>query len=109
VQFAGFYVADTVGYYRARGLTVTLNPGLEHGHAMPAIQSVASGLDDFGVSGPESIILARSKGIRIKAIATLFQHSPFCYIGLKSQNITKLRDLLGQPIGVNFDNTDVLT
>jgi len=112
-QFAGFYVAQQRGFYRENGLDVLLLPGIqgsgETETEKPAIQMVASGEDDFGLTGPESILLARGKGLQIKAIAAIFQDSPFCYIALKSENILRLRQLVGQPVGVHFDSPDILT
>src|SRR5712692_1458876 len=97
VQFAGFYVAKERGYYRANGLDVQLLPAVSvsgtNSTEMPPIQMVASGEDHFGLTGPESILLARGKGLRIKAMAAIFQQSPFCYIALKSEGIRTLEDL----------------
>ena len=69
-QFAGFYVAKEKGFYSRQNLNVHLEPG---GLDFPAIQLVGSGTDDFGVTGAEEILLARSKGIPVVAIALISQ------------------------------------
>jgi ABC-type nitrate/sulfonate/bicarbonate transport system substrate-binding protein len=51
-QFAGFYFAKESGGYSQRGLNVNLLPG---GIDYPAIQLVASGSDQFGVTGADSL------------------------------------------------------
>ena len=65
-QFAGFYVAKDKGYYNAAGLDVNIQPG---GPDFPAIQMVAGGNEQFGVTGADQILIARSKGVPVVALA----------------------------------------
>jgi NMT1/THI5 like len=58
-QFAGFYVAKARGFYGKAGLDVNLEPG---GSNYPAIKTVVTGGEDFGVTGADQILLARSGG-----------------------------------------------
>lgn len=96
-QFAGFYYAVKEGYYKKAGLNVTLNAG---GIDFPAIQMVANGIDQFGISSPDQILLAREKGIPVVAIATIYQQTPAVIMSFKEANITKLSDLIGKKIGI---------
>ena len=105
-QFAGFYVAKEKGYFSKEGLDVDLTPGALDS---PAIQMVAAGKDDLGVASAEDIILARSDHIPIKAIAVIFQQTPFCFMVRKEQGISKLEQLRGKKIGVQPGNHEVLT
>src|SRR6202045_3453127 len=69
-QFAGFYVAKEKGYYKSAGLNVDIQPG---GPDFPAIQMVTGGSEQFGVTGADQILIARSNGVPGEAIAVLFR------------------------------------
>lgn len=95
-QFAGYYYADKAGYYKNEDINVTLMPG---GINAAAIPLVASGSDQFGVTGADQIILAREKGIPVVAIATIYRKSPFVLFSLKDSNITTPKQFIGKKIG----------
>ncbi|HOI59894.1 MAG TPA: ABC transporter substrate-binding protein [Candidatus Pacearchaeota archaeon] len=83
-QFAGYYVADSKGYYKDNGLSVEINPG---GPNISPIQMVINGTDDFGITSGNQIILARDQGVPIVAIAVIYQKSPISIVSLKEKNI----------------------
>src|SRR5579884_4459931 len=58
-QFAGYYAASQLGYYKAAGLNVTLKNG---GPNIIPEQVVASGQAQFGVGWLPSLLSARGKG-----------------------------------------------
>ena len=59
-QFAGFYVAQAKGYYKAEGIDLTINPG---GPNLLTENLIATGADTFGLSGgTDSVFAARDKG-----------------------------------------------
>lgn len=95
-QFAGFFVAQAKGYYKAEGLDVKLLP---IGDQSP-IQTVATGTADFGTTWITDLLTARQQGIPVVHIAQLFQKSGFTLVSLKTSNITKPADLKGKRIGV---------
>ncbi len=103
-QFAGFYVADKKGFYQARGIEVTINPG---GVDFPAVQMVASGSDDFGLEEGDRILEAREKGVPIVAIATIYRKNPTLFFSLKNSGITKAKDFIGKKVGT-FPDVQVL-
>lgn len=105
-QFAGFYYAKESGMYGGKGLDVTLRPG---GIDYPAIQMVASGSDQFGVTGADQILLAREKGIPVVAVACIFRKSPFVLFSLKASGISKVADFPGKKIGVKLGGNEELT
>lgn len=76
------------------------------------VKTIATGQDAFGVlGGPDTLLVARSKGQPLKALAILHRNSNFpCLITLKSSGITKLSQLQGKRIGFNYGHisTDVL-
>jgi len=104
-QFAGFYVAKANKYYEAAGLDVQL---LEGGLDKPAIQAVVSGTAEFGVIGPEAILLARSRNVDVTAIAVIYQKSPFCLFTLDRYPVRKIADLKGKSVGVLYGSNELI-
>jgi len=105
-QFAGFYVADAKGFYAQGGLTVSLKPG---GVEFPSIQSVVSGLDKFGITGADQILLHRSQGAPIVAVATIYRATPMVLFSFAESNIRSPKDLAGKRVGVKLGGNEELT
>jgi NitT/TauT family transport system substrate-binding protein len=105
-QFAGFYVAKEKGFYDQHHLDVRLEPG---GVDFPAVQTVASGSDQFGVTGADQILMAREKGVPIVALAVIYRKSPFCYFALQESGIKTPQDFIGKTIGVKLGGNEELT
>jgi NitT/TauT family transport system substrate-binding protein len=106
VEFAGFYVADQKGYYADENLAVTLKPG---GADVLPSQEVADGKADIGVTGGDQLLVARSQGLPLKAIAAIFRQSPVALMALADSGIKTPQDLVGKRIGVispNYDNNN---
>jgi NitT/TauT family transport system substrate-binding protein len=77
VQFAPFYVAQRDGFYADAGLEVTI----EH-HQAPDVQRlVADGRAEFGVADATDVMIARTSGIPIRYVSTLYQRFPVALIG----------------------------
>jgi NitT/TauT family transport system substrate-binding protein len=95
-QFAGFFVAQAKGYFKAEGLDVTLLP---IGDQSP-IQTVATGAADFGTTWITDLLTARQQGLPVVHIAQIFQKSGFTLVSLKSSNLTKPADFKGKRVGV---------
>lgn len=104
-QFAGFYFADKAGLYKTSGLNVTLNPG---GVDFPAIQMVAGGSDQFGIASFEQIIIARSKGIPVVAIANIYRQTPLVIFSFANKNIKEPKDLIGKKVAITLDPDEQL-
>ncbi len=104
-QFAGNLVAVSEDYYRNAGLDCTLVPG---GQDFNAIKLVASGENDFGVWGADQILIARSKGIPVVAIAVIYQKSPVCFFSKKNSGIIKPCDFVGKKVAMQY-GTNVRT
>jgi ABC-type nitrate/sulfonate/bicarbonate transport system substrate-binding protein len=91
----GLYVAREQGWYREEGLDVEIiQPG-----TTDAIQVVAAGQADFGVSVQEAIIPAREQGIPVVSIAAVLQHNTSSLMSLAEDGITRPRDLAGKTYG----------
>jgi NitT/TauT family transport system substrate-binding protein len=73
---------------------------------------VATAQDDFGVlGGPDTLLVARSRGQPLKAIAVLHRNSNFpCLLTMKSSGITRVEQLQDRKIGFYYGHisTDVL-
>jgi len=105
-QFAGFYAAVKKGFYEEAGLDVEIRPG---GSDFPSVQMVASGSEQFGVTGADQILLAREKGVPVTAISTIYRETPFVLFSLKESGIEKVEDLVGQKAGVKLGGNEELT
>lgn len=93
-QFAGYYAAIEQGYYRDAGFDVTL---LEHTPGVTPIDQLIGGRVDYAV-GDSGVLLYRSTGVPLVALAAIFQESPSMLITLEDSGIQTLADLRGRRI-----------
>lgn len=96
-QFAGNYVAIEKGFYAKEGLKVTTVP---FSYDSPPINAVVNGKADFGIVGADELVLARAKGMPVKAIAVIYKTNPVAAYALKSSGITKPQDFIGKTVGL---------
>jgi ABC-type nitrate/sulfonate/bicarbonate transport system substrate-binding protein len=96
-QFAGNYMAAAKGYYRDQGLEVKMTP---FSFEDPTIESVASGRDTFGITGADEVVLARAKGVPIRAFGVIYKINPVTAYALKKSGITKPQDFVGKTVGL---------
>jgi NitT/TauT family transport system substrate-binding protein len=104
-QFAGFYVAKEKDLYKSVGLNVDIQPG---GPDFPAIQMVTGGSEQFGVTGADQILIARSKGVPVVALAVIFRRNPFVLFSLAKSGIKAPADYVGKNIGVKIGGNEEL-
>lgn len=104
-QFAGLFVAETDGLYRAAGLSVEVR---EWRDGMNVIEEVSTGRIDLACAEQNLIIAGQAAGAPIQAVATMFQASPYGLMSVPQRRLTKLSDLLGQRVGVHVDGVKVL-
>ncbi|THD44040.1 MAG: ABC transporter substrate-binding protein [Bradyrhizobium sp.] len=104
-QFAGFYVAKDKGIYKAAGLDVNVQPG---GPDFPAIQMIAGGNEQFGVTGADQILIARSKGVPVVALAVIYRRNPFVLFSLAKSGIKTPADFIGKKVGVKIGGNEEL-
>ena len=105
-QFAGFYAAQELGLYKKAGLKVNILPG---GVDFPSVQMIASGNEEFGITGADQILIAREKGIKVQALGAIYRTSPFALFTLEDSNIKTLEDLKGKLTGVKLGGNEELT
>jgi len=95
IQFAPFYVAQSKGYYKAAGLDVTFH----HGIVNDLIGSMVLGHDNFVFASGDEALVARSKGLKVVDVSTIFQKYPVSLIVPANSPIHTLADLKGHSIG----------
>jgi NitT/TauT family transport system substrate-binding protein len=94
-QFAGYYAALDLGYYKAAGLDVTLKNG---GPNIIPEQVVASGQAQIGVDWLPSLLAARDKGTQLVNIAQVFARSGMTQLTWKSSGITTIAGMKGKKV-----------
>jgi NitT/TauT family transport system substrate-binding protein len=104
-QFAGFYVAQDKGFYKSEGLDVNIQPG---GPDFPAVQMVTGGNEQFGVTGADQILIARSKGVPVVALAVIYRRNPFVLFSLAKTGIKAPTDYVGKKVGVKIGGNEEL-
>jgi NitT/TauT family transport system substrate-binding protein len=68
--------------------------------ATAGVQQIASGQVNFASVGTDALMIARSKGIKVKAFYTYAQKPIYQVVALKGSGIAKVEDLKGKTIGV---------
>jgi NitT/TauT family transport system substrate-binding protein len=102
-QFAGYYVADAKGYYKAAGLDVTIKPG---GPDINPSQVIAGGGADVIVDWMPDALSAREKGVSLVNIAQVFQKSGMELTCRNDSGVRKPADLKGKTLGVWFSGNE---
>jgi NitT/TauT family transport system substrate-binding protein len=98
-QFAGYFVAQDLGFYRRQGLDVSIKPG---GPSIAPEKVVQRGKADIGVDWLSALLVARDRGADLTSIAQIFQSSGMRLIAWKSTGIHSIAQLRGKKVGVWF-------
>ncbi len=98
-QFAGYYVAQEQGYYKAEDLNVTIKPG---GPDIAPTQVLAGGGADVTVEWMPAALAAREKGLAMVNIAQPFKSSGMMLTCRKDSGVTGTDDFAGKTLGVWF-------
>ncbi|QWA11455.1 ABC transporter substrate-binding protein [Sodalis ligni] len=98
VDFAGFYIADALGYYKQEGIGVKFLPG---GPNMQGVEQVVAG--GAGTAGLPTFLTSTINAVQHQAkltvIGSVFQTSPLALISLQSLPLNSAKDLVGKRIG----------
>jgi NitT/TauT family transport system substrate-binding protein len=89
-------------YYEAEGLAVEMLRSTGGGNAASL---VAAGNDQVGVAGASDVLIARSKGLDVIAIAVNMPTDPTAIISIGPNAIRSIADLRGKRIGVVAGST----
>ncbi|MEO5876400.1 MAG: ABC transporter substrate-binding protein [Streptosporangiaceae bacterium] len=103
VEFAGSYIADSKGYYKAEGFSsfelIAGGPT-----ATPAETDVLTGKAMVGISAPDTTAAAILKGAGLKIIGAQYQKNPFAIMSMAKTPIKTAQDMIGKKIGVQAAN-----
>jgi NitT/TauT family transport system substrate-binding protein len=100
-EHGGFYQALARGFYRAKGLDVTIRQG---GPQINHAQLLAAGRVDFSLSSNSFIVLNYVReAIPMVAVAAIFQKDPQVLIAHPGQGNDTLDALKGKPIFIGSD------
>jgi len=94
-QFAGYYAALDLGYYKAAGLNVKL---LNGGPQIVPGQVVAAGRAQFGVNWLTALLAARDTGTNLVDIAQVFSRSGMTELTWKSSGINTIAKMRGKKV-----------
>jgi NitT/TauT family transport system substrate-binding protein len=95
VQFAPYYVAAERGFFKEEGLSVTF----DYGMATDIMSLVGSGQISFGISDGEQLIVARDRGIPVKAVYSMYVKYPVAVVSFREKGIADIRALKGKRVG----------
>lgn len=95
-QFAGMYVAREKGYYRQGGLNVEVR---EFNFESSPSENLINNEADFALMSAEEFLLLIDRGYDVRALAAIYQNSPYSIVSLAAKNITTPADFLGKTLG----------
>src|SRR5580704_2610884 len=102
---AGYFIAKEKGFYKDKGLDVSISRGFGSGDT---IKRVASGSVDFGVADTGAIIAARANDdIPVRIVAMVYDKATLGLIYLKSSGISKPQDLVGKTVARSASGASV--
>lgn len=102
-QFAGYYAAESLGYYADECIDITINPG---GPDIVPEQVVAGGQADFGINFVPSLLSSREQGTNLVNIAQVFERSAMREVAWADSGITSFADLAGKRVAVWFGGNE---
>src|SRR6266404_7824749 len=93
---AAYWVALHKGYYKDKGLDVTLENSKGSGDA---IAKVDTGRADAGLADAAVVIASSARGTTVKTVGMVFDKTPLNIFSLKSKPLTKPKDVEGTTLG----------
>ena len=89
----GVFAAKERGFFRGADLDVDIQRGNGSGDTL---KRVAIGTADIGIADAASVIIGRTKGLKVKQIASIFDTAFDCIFYLEDNGITQPKDLEGR-------------
>ncbi len=96
-QFAGCYVALEKGFYKARGLDVSLLPG---GPGIAPATWLEEGKAEAGTIWLTDALVARDRGVPLVQLAQIVNRSNLMLVGWKNKGIRVLGDVEGRRVSL---------
>jgi NitT/TauT family transport system substrate-binding protein len=95
-QFAGFYFAREMGFYKDEHIQIELLPG---GNDVGVLNTLVSGKADFAVASSELVLTQRQKkSTPITAIAAIYRKSATVFMAMADSGISKPADFVGKTV-----------
>lgn len=104
VQFAPWYVAQEKGYFKQAGLDVTM----DYARVNDIMRLLAAEKVDFAIAGGDEVIVARSQGLPVTYVMSLYARFPAVVVSLKDSKIEKPEDLRGKKVGYPYFGTNYI-
>lgn len=95
-EVAFMYVARKRGFWKERGLDVTISRGFSSGNAS---KTVGLRRYDYGQADIAAMLKGVSAGLPLVSIGMVNQRSPVCIVTLKDSGIESPKDLEGKKLG----------
>jgi len=105
-QFAGYYVAERMGYFDGQGLAVSIRPG---GPGIAPLEALRTGAADVTVSPLVASRLRSAGGAPVVNVAQIFSGTALRLVCRRSDGIDKLQDVAGKTVGIaNWGDEDIV-
>ncbi|MCG8339444.1 MAG: ABC transporter substrate-binding protein, partial [Proteobacteria bacterium] len=102
-QFAGYYAAKEMGFYKEAGLNVEIKEG---GLNIDTVEEVIENRAQYGVTNSE-ILLHRLNGKPLVVLAAILQHSPLVLLTSRVGEITNPQDLVNRTVKMSLHPRDI--
>ncbi|MBI2880403.1 MAG: ABC transporter substrate-binding protein [Candidatus Tectomicrobia bacterium] len=102
---SGFWAAKEKGLYKESGLDVEILRGYGSGDT---VKRIHVGSAQYGIVDAGTLIVARGRGVKAKAIGVLFSRAPYSIMTLEGSGIAKPKDLEGRSVGSPPGNANLV-
>jgi NitT/TauT family transport system substrate-binding protein len=103
---APFYYGQQEGYYRDEGIDLTLSEGRGSG---VTIQLIGAKTDMFGFADSSTMMVAVTKGVPIKSVASILNVNDASVISLAGKGVKSAKDLEGKRIATTPGDSTTAT
>ena len=107
VQFLGFYVAQSQGYYADEGFDVTIDPVLDPSETSELPARLVSGEYDFALATTNNMRQAISENLSLTAFSAIYQFGPAALFARADTGIVTPEDLAGHSVVIKSPNWQV--
>ena len=97
--FTGAYIAKSRGFWKNRGIEVKIKQG---GMNLDPLRLVTEGTDNFGITGADRLLQARTQGLPVVAVSLELRDNPVGWIVREDSGIKSFRDLVGKQVGQKY-------
>ena len=103
-QFAGYYMAQELGYYEEEDIALEIRPGSP---TLDVTEEVLSGRADFGV-GTSSLLLDYAAGKPLVALGVVYQHSPLVLLMRTEHPSDTIENVSQGPLMLEAHSGDII-